>query len=247
MLQPRITVLIALLVVASALPVPAGAQEKTAVTVRIAKTQAAVLPFGSVSGAGADARVVVRLAKERKEGYELLATRRAPVAEDGSFRVRIDRPQRGRCRVRARVEGTQSRDEEFFPCFIPDFPRGRATLTDLTTSVEIDALIAETDAHRQYGLMYRPKLPFDLGMAFLFESDTRGGFWMKNTLIPLSIAFFDSGGVIVRIMDMEPCVEDPCEVYDPGVSYRGALEVNQGSFEEWGISEGDTITIEEGP
>ena len=70
---------------------------------------------------------------------------------------------------------------------------------------------------------------------------------MKNTLIPLSIAFIDENDVVVRILDMEPCVEedeDFCEVYDPEADYKSALEVNQGAFDEWGIQEGDTIRFD---
>ena len=76
--------------------------------------------------------------------------------------------------------------------------------------------------------MHREFLPDDAGMIFLFEEEIAGGFWMKNTLIPLSIAFVAGNGEIVRILDMEPCEADPCEIYDPGVTYSSALEVNQG-------------------
>jgi uncharacterized membrane protein (UPF0127 family) len=81
-------------------------------------------------------------------------------------------------------------------------------------------------------------------MVFLFPQDETGGFWMKNTLIPLSIAYYDRAGKIVRILDMEPCMADSCPVYEPGVAYRGALEVNQGAFRRWGVAEGDTIELE---
>ena len=67
---------------------------------------------------------------------------------------------------------------------------------------------------------------------------------MKNTLIPLSIAFADAEGTIVSILDMEPCEADPCEIYDPGVPYRSALEVNQGAFDDWGVQVGDRLTLE---
>ncbi len=80
-------------------------------------------------------------------------------------------------------------------------------------------------------------------MVFMFFEESSGGFWMKNTLIPLSIAFFDEQGTILRILDMDPCERDPCPTYDPDTSYWGALEVNRGAFEDWGISEGDRITI----
>jgi uncharacterized protein len=81
-------------------------------------------------------------------------------------------------------------------------------------------------------------------MLFLFPEAASGGFWMKNTLIPLSIAFADGEGRILRVLDMQPCRADPCEVYEPGVSYRSALEVNQGAFAEWGVEEGDRLRLE---
>ena len=110
-------------------------------------------------------------------------------------------------------------------------------------SVLIEIEIADTDKKRQHGLMFRDSLEEDAGMAFIFFEETDGAFWMKNTKIPLSIAFFDDEGTIVRILDMDPCTEDPCELYSPGVSYHGALEVNQGAFEKWGVTIGDRVTI----
>ncbi len=104
--------------------------------------------------------------------------------------------------------------------------------------------VADDDEERQVGLMNRESLPADAGMIFLFDGATSGGFWMKNTLIPLSIAFADEDGTIVAILDMEPCEADPCEVYDPGVSYASALEVNQGAFSDWGVAVGDRLTLE---
>jgi len=110
-------------------------------------------------------------------------------------------------------------------------------------AVLIDLEIAETPEQQALGLMFRECLPEDAGMAFIWFEEHSGGFWMKNTLIPLSIAFFDASGKILKIMDMEPCKADPCETYDPGVSYLGALEVNQGMFERWGVGEGTDIQI----
>ena len=110
-------------------------------------------------------------------------------------------------------------------------------------SVLIDAEKAETPDQHALGLMHRTSLAEDSGMVFLFFEQHSGGFWMKNTLIPLSIAFFDEKGKILRILDMEPCEAEPCEIYDPGVPYGGALEVNQGAFDDWGVTEGDRITV----
>jgi uncharacterized membrane protein (UPF0127 family) len=112
---------------------------------------------------------------------------------------------------------------------------------DGAVMVEVD--VADTPEQQALGLMHRESLAADAGMVFLFFDDRSGGFWMKNTLIPLSIAYFDRTGKILEILDMEPCEADPCESYTPGVSYRGALEVNQGAFEEWGVEVGDRLRV----
>ena len=62
-------------------------------------------------------------------------------------------------------------------------------------------------------------------MLFVFPETTTGGFWMKNTLVPLTIVFFDSSGRRVRKLSMTPCRKDPCPIYDPGRRYRFALEL----------------------
>jgi uncharacterized membrane protein (UPF0127 family) len=110
---------------------------------------------------------------------------------------------------------------------------------------EIAVEIADTDDERAVGLMGRTSLPADAGMLFVYPGPTAGAYWMKDTLIPLSIAFYDVDGTILRILDMEPCRRDPCPVYDPGVRYAGALEVNQGAFERWGVREGDRLELRE--
>jgi uncharacterized protein len=109
---------------------------------------------------------------------------------------------------------------------------------------EIAVEIADSPDERARGLMGRTSLPEDAGMIFVYPEPSEGGYWMKNTLIPLSIAFYDVGGEILRILDMEPCRSDPCPVYDPGVRYAGALEVNQGAFERWGVREGDRLELQ---
>ena len=125
----------------------------------------------------------------------------------------------------------------------PEFGSGRALIDTEDDSVLLDVEIAQTDEQRAFGLMKREDLPDEHGMVFLFFEEHAGGFWMKDTLIPLSIAFFDIDGDIVKILDMEPCDEEPCEIYDPGVGYYGALEVEQGAFDDWGVAVGDHIQI----
>ena len=123
------------------------------------------------------------------------------------------------------------------------FGRGRALLDSGGDSTLIDVQVADSPEARASGLMNRRSLGENCGMAFMFFEESQGGFWMKDTLVPLSIAFFDEEGTILRILDMDPCEEDPCPSYDPETPYWGALEVNQGAFQEWGISEGDRITL----
>ncbi|MFN2389882.1 MAG: DUF192 domain-containing protein [Actinomycetota bacterium] len=129
------------------------------------------------------------------------------------------------------------------PSASPTFDRGTAVIDTEEGSVIVNVELAATPAARAVGLMHRDSLPEDAGMVFVYFEPTRGGFYMKNTSIPLSIAFFDNDGVILKILDMEPCTADPCETYDPGVAYSGALEVNQGAFDTWGVEEGDVIHV----
>ena len=84
--------------------------------------------------------------------------------------------------------------------------------------------LALTSNERATGLMNRRQAPRD-GMLFVFPDDTSGGFWMKNTLVPLRILFFDGRGKRVRAFRMTPCREDPCRIYEPGRLYRFALEL----------------------
>ena len=90
--------------------------------------------------------------------------------------------------------------------------------------------------------MGRRTLPPRAGMLFVYPKDSTGGYWMKDTLIPLDIAFVGARGRILRVFTMTPCRRDPCRVYDPGVRYRSALEVNAGSFRRWGVRVGDRVS-----
>ena len=123
---------------------------------------------------------------------------------------------------------------------------GLATLVVTTDGGRVDLAveIADTPEERATGLMGREDLaPLD-GMAFVWAEPTSGGFWMKDTLIPLSIAFWDERGRIVAILDMEPCEADPCPVYDPGTTYEGAVEVDRGAFDERGVEVGDRVELD---
>jgi uncharacterized membrane protein (UPF0127 family) len=99
-----------------------------------------------------------------------------------------------------------------------------ATATLRLDGTTIRPELALTAAQQQRGLMFRKQAPRD-GMLFVFAFANRGGFWMKNTLVPLKIVFFDTRGRSVRTFLMTPCHKDPCHIYDPDKQYRFALEL----------------------
>jgi uncharacterized membrane protein (UPF0127 family) len=122
-------------------------------------------------------------------------------------------------------------------------PRGILTITTGVGRVTLSMEIARTPQARTHGLMERRSLPPDAGMAFLFGRPNRGGFWMRNTPIPLSIAFWGSDRRIVGMLEMTPCHADPCPLYSPGIPYRGAVEANRGWFARHGVRVGDQIRL----
>ena len=123
------------------------------------------------------------------------------------------------------------------------FPHGTAVIRTGERTVTVNVELARTPVQLHIGLSGRKTLAPKAGMAFLFGSDVREQFWMKGTTIPLSIAFWGKGGKILRILDMAPCLADPCRVYDADVAFRGALEVNRGAFKRWGVRPGAVVTI----
>jgi uncharacterized protein len=126
---------------------------------------------------------------------------------------------------------------------IDDYAEAVVHLVDAESTVRVDVKVAESNAERRQGLMNVPGLPDGIGMLFVYASERTGGFWMKDTLIPLDIAFFDADDALLVILQMEPCEESPCPNYDPGVAYKSALEVRLGWFEEQGIGPGWRIVV----
>jgi uncharacterized membrane protein (UPF0127 family) len=103
---------------------------------------------------------------------------------------------------------------------------------------EIWVEVAQTPGERSYGLMGRKHLGKDEGMLFIFETEDYHGFWMKDTLLPLSIAFIDKDGRIVWITDMKPLTSDS---HVPPKPILYALEMNRGWFYSHGVKVGDEI------
>jgi uncharacterized protein len=109
--------------------------------------------------------------------------------------------------------------------------------------VTLHVAVADTDAARERGLQGVTRLAADGGVAFEFDSPTRVGFWMKDTPLPLSIAFWGSDGRIVAMLDMPPCAADPCPTYRPGSDFVGALEARMGFFAGHGVKIGDRVAV----
>ena len=135
-----------------------------------------------------------------------------------------------------------------------EIPRGSSDRNDLSALATVTisvagkatyaAYVADEDKTRQFGLMNvtEAELPTDRGMIFVFDSDRLLSFWMRNTIIPLDIAYIRSDGLIVKTYTMEPLNEAG---YPSIEAARFALEVRAGQFEARGIQAGDHVTIPE--
>ena len=110
---------------------------------------------------------------------------------------------------------------------------------ELSTGMyRIEAEVAANDQHRQMGLMNRTAMPQQRGMLFVFAKENTHCMWMRNTLIPLSVAFIDADGVIINIENMQPQTEDN---HCAKVPARYALEMNHGWFAQRGIKPGTRL------
>ncbi len=104
--------------------------------------------------------------------------------------------------------------------------------------------VATTPAEQARGLMNRASMPPDHGMLFVFPGARPRTFWMKNTLIPLDMLFFDANRRLVAIQrDAQPCTADPCRLYPSDVPARYVLELNAGTAARIGARTGDVITF----
>ena len=110
-------------------------------------------------------------------------------------------------------------------------------------TVTVTAELARTNEERMKGLMFRTSLPDGEGMLFIYDHDLQMSFWMKNTPLPLSIAFISAAGVILEIRDMEP---HSVRSVQSARSCRYALEVARGWFDRAGVAAGDTAAIPPG-
>ena len=122
-----------------------------------------------------------------------------------------------------------------------DQPQNLAATTLKVGMHSIRAQLAITPLQRQIGLMHRREMPTHEGMLFVFDEPSPQCFWMRNTLIPLSIAFLADDGTVVNIADMKPQSDDSHCSAKP---VRYALEMNQGWFAKRGVKSGTRISGE---
>jgi uncharacterized membrane protein (UPF0127 family) len=121
-----------------------------------------------------------------------------------------------------------------------------ASLTKITfvnndgDDVDLFVEVVDTPEERGRGLMFRQSMPENQGMLFVFEQEGDYSFHMKDTPLPLSIAFVEGGGDIIETEDMQPMTED---LHSPDEPYLYAIEVNQGWFARNGIKAGAGVRI----
>ena len=148
------------------------------------------------------------------------------------------------------ASATPTTASEALPSSSPDDPAVGATgplgptiplsVGDATMLVEV----ADDDSERGKGLMHRDGLATDHGMLFVYPDQRERGFWMRNTRIPLSIAFADGQGRIVHIADMEPFDQSTTRSHRPAMY---AIEMDQGWFAQHGVAVGSKVEGLPGP
>lgn len=131
--------------------------------------------------------------------------------------------------------GGQAANVDKGPLVILNSEKGR-------TEIRVD--IADTRDERTKGLMFRKSMPHDEGMFFIFEKEEGLNFWMKNTLIPLDMIFFDHDYKVINIAkNVQPCKKEPCELYSSAKAAKFVLEVNGGLTDEIKLKEGDKAEL----
>lgn len=128
------------------------------------------------------------------------------------------------------------------------YERVQATISAADGTVcDVCLWLAESAEQRSQGLMFVTDLGPADGMAFVYPVPHSGNFWMKNTLLPLSIAFFDPAGTYLDAFDMEPCTDEPCDLYPTPDDFLVAIETRQGELAELGIGPGSVLELTDLP
>ena len=155
---------------------------------------------------------------------------------DGAIVTSVPGPTTGSAGSAGSSEATEVRPERF------DTRLARATTPDGSVC-EFCVWLADTAPQRSLGLMFVTDLGPAEAMAFRYPEPHTGTFWMKNTVLPLSIAFFAPDGAFLSSFDMEPCESDPCPSYRTPADFSIALEVPQGGLADFGLVAGSTLEL----
>jgi len=124
------------------------------------------------------------------------------------------------------------------------FEQAAATATKADGTVcQLCLWLAGSGDQRALGLMYATDLGGPDGMVFHYDAPTTSAFWMKNTVMPLSIAFYGADGTFLDAFDMAPCAADPCPSYPTPSNFTDAIEVPQGMLEQLGLTPGSTLSV----
>lgn len=140
--------------------------------------------------------------------------------------------------------------EEACPAATGDLARfGSTSITVIAPEGDAVArcvLVADTADLRNRGLMGVTDLQGFDAMVFAYADTSWGGYWMKDTPMPLTIAWIGVDGEVVGTADMAPCLDrgSDCPSYDPGAEYRWAVEVPQGGLDELGLVDGAVLDVE---
>ena len=115
----------------------------------------------------------------------------------------------------------------------------------LPSGIQLAVAVADTPPTRARGLMFRESLGDVEGVLFVFDEADRHAFWMRNTLLPLDIAWLDDDGRVVTIAaEVQPCRLPPCPRFRPSAPVRYVLETVAGRLRREGVDEGDCLTID---
>lgn len=127
---------------------------------------------------------------------------------------------------------------------VDDWPAGTVEVVAGDGTVHrVVVRLARTPEQRGHGLMEVEDLPDGAGMWFVYDEDRTGGFWMKDTLVPLDITYVGADDRIVSVADAQPCTSDPCPSYPPAGPYRHVLEVPGGYLDRIGAGVGDVVRL----
>ncbi len=113
---------------------------------------------------------------------------------------------------------------------------------DMQISLQVE--LATTPKQRQAGLQHRTHLAKEYGMLFIVKPPERINMWMKDTLIPLDVLFFDQEGRFINGHHMTPCQADPCKRYSSGALVSYVLEVNAGFLDQYPVDKGWQLEFE---